>query len=253
MSKGVAMKKLMLALMMGVMVCTSYSAWAQDNMAWLNAAVANYNREQAYASNAGKEQLPKVLDTASVTPQERTWNDMSVYEQNAAHYQWFQMNPSEQAAAIPNYTEMNSQQLNEAIGKWYQQQRQIEALLPTSAQQTEQEQFLHDLMYSSSVAAGSSIHSNAPKVSAPPKTSYVPPPDSDMSWSIIASRKAHDKARKEYQKKVQNELNQINDELPARLNCHGSDCYDVYDNPEDLNDVTHVAPTGLSNEIDIEK
>ena len=221
-------------------------------MAWLNAAVANYNREKTYASDAetaGKEQ--QLLDTASVTPQERTWSDMSMNEQDAAYYQWFQMNPSEQAAAIPNYAEMNSQQLNEAIGKWYQQQRRIEALVPTSAQQTEQEQFFHDLMYSPSVAAGSNIHSNAPKVSTPP---YVPPSDSDISpfaKSVMASREAQEKARLEAQKKVQNELKQINDKLPKELNCYGNDCYDVYDNPDNPNKATHMAPTGLSNKIDI--
>lgn len=101
---------------------------------------------------------------------------------------------------------------------------------------------------------GVQSHTNVPTAYTPPPTSYAPPPDSDISpfaKSVMASREAQEKARLEAQKKVQNELKQINDKLPEELNCYGNDCYDVYDNPENPNEATHMAPTGLSNKIDI--
>jgi Skp family chaperone for outer membrane proteins len=78
-------------------------------------------------------------------------------------------------------------------------------------------------------------------------------PESPFAQAIIASREAERNARLKKQQEIQNELNQINNNLPKQLNCNGSDCYDVYDNPENPNEATHMAPTGLSNEIDMQQ
>jgi len=78
-------------------------------------------------------------------------------------------------------------------------------------------------------------------------------PESPFAQAIIASREAERNARLKKQQEIQNELNQVNNNLPEQLNCNGSNCYDVFDNPENPNEATHMAPTGLSNEIDMKQ
>ncbi|MBP5344290.1 MAG: hypothetical protein J6Y85_04390 [Alphaproteobacteria bacterium] len=75
--------------------------------------------------------------------------------------------------------------------------------------------------------------------------------DTDIfSQPLMVSRDAERKARLEQQKKLVAEIHQAIDDIPAKMNCSGANCYNVYDNPTS-DTATSIAPAGLSQEIDM--